>query len=53
MIPYAASIGQNIVSATWLQGVSSLIEAIEDPERSGERFLQNLVTGFVPYSSMF
>lgn len=49
----AASIGQNVVSATWLQGVSSLIDAIEDPERSGERFLQNLATGFVPYSSMF
>ncbi|MCW1885524.1 LPD5 domain-containing protein [Luteolibacter flavescens] len=33
---------------TFLQGLSSLLNAIEDPDRFGERMTSNIVTGFVP-----
>ena len=33
---------------TFLQGVSNLLNAIEDPDRFAERITQNIVTGFVP-----
>lgn len=33
---------------TFLQGISSLIDAIEDPDRFGERVAANIATGFVP-----
>lgn len=33
---------------TFLQGISSLIQAIEDPDRFMERTTSNIVTGFVP-----
>lgn len=33
---------------TFLQGVSSVLNAIEDPDRFAERLASNIVTGFVP-----
>lgn len=33
---------------TFLQGISSLLDAIEDPDRFGERLASNIATGFVP-----
>jgi hypothetical protein len=33
---------------TFLQGVSNLVNAIEDPDRFAERLTANIVTGFVP-----
>lgn len=40
--------GRNIADQTFLTGIGSLVEAIEDPGRYGERFLTNIVGGFVP-----
>jgi hypothetical protein len=33
---------------TFLQGISSLIDAVEDPDRFATRLTSNIVTGFVP-----
>jgi len=33
---------------TFLQGISNLFNAIEDPDRFAERLTENIVTGFVP-----
>lgn len=33
---------------TFLQGVSNLLNAVEDPDRFAERLTANIVTGFVP-----
>lgn len=49
----AFTIGNNIMSQTWMEGLSTVINAIEEPERYGERLLSNITTGFVPYSSLF
>jgi hypothetical protein len=42
---------KNGMSKTWLQGVSMLVSALEDPDRHGEELLKNLVGGMVPFSS--
>lgn len=42
------SISKNLTSKTWLRGVSELIEAVEDPDRYGERYIQGLAGTLVP-----
>ncbi len=44
------SIGANLVSQTFLTGLSSAIDAITDPERYGEYWLQNQLTAAIPGS---
>lgn len=43
-----ASISKNLVSKTWLQGPSDLIEAVQDPERYGPGYVQRLAATSVP-----
>lgn len=43
-----ASISKNLTSKTWLRGMSDLIQAINDPDRYGERYLQNLAATLIP-----
>jgi hypothetical protein len=42
------SISKNLVSKTWLRGPSEMIEAIQDPDRYGATYVQNLVGTLVP-----
>lgn len=42
------SVSRNLVSKTWLQGPSDLIEAVQDPQRYGPRYIQRLVGTVVP-----
>lgn len=43
-----ASIAKNLISKTWLSGPSSLIEAVSDPDRYGEKYVRRLVGSVVP-----
>lgn len=42
------SIGKNVTSKTWLRGVSEAIEAMEDPDRYGNRYVQNYASSLIP-----
>ncbi|WP_018123370.1 hypothetical protein [Desulfovibrio oxyclinae] len=42
---------RNITSKTYLRGLTDLINALNDPERYGERFVHNFVSSWVPFSS--
>ena len=42
------SVQKNLVSKTWLRGLSEMIEAFQDPERYGEQYVQNLAGTLVP-----
>lgn len=42
------AVSKNIVDKTFLQGVTKLIEAIEDPDRYGARYVQGLAGTAVP-----
>ena len=50
----AATIGmafsKNITSKTWLEGVSGLIEAMNDPDRYGEKYLRSMAGTLIPTS---
>jgi len=39
---------KNVTSKTWLRGVSEAVNALDSPERHGERFLQNYARTLVP-----
>jgi hypothetical protein len=41
---------QNILDESFMRGPAELIEALEDPGRYGERYIQNFLSSFVPYS---
>ena len=43
-----ASISKNVTSKTWLEGVSSAIEAFDDPDRYMGRFVEGYVRSVVP-----
>lgn len=44
----ATGIGQNFVSQTYMQGISNLLDAIEDPERYSSNFMNNFGRMLVP-----
>jgi len=46
-----AAISKNVTNKTFLRGVINLIEAMEDPDRYGKRYVQNLVGSAVPTMS--
>jgi hypothetical protein len=48
----ALAFAKNMTSKTYLEGISSLLETIEDPDRYGPQFVSNLVGGFIPLSSL-
>lgn len=41
------AIARNITSKTWLSGLSDFFEALTDPERHGERFIQRTASSFL------
>ena len=47
----ATTIGNNLVSQTYLSGLSEFIESIRRPAEAGARFGERTATGFVPFSS--
>jgi len=46
----AASFGENITSDTWLNGMSQLVDMFRNQD-SAWKYIQNLATGFIPYSA--
>ena len=42
------SITKNLVSKTWLRSMSDLVEAVHDPDRYGERYIQRLAGTMIP-----
>lgn len=46
-----AAISKNITNKTFLRGVINLIQAMEDPDRYGKRYVENLVGSTVPTMS--
>ena len=49
---YTSGFIRSMADRTFLSGIGDLMDAIEDPERYGKRFTQNLATGFIPGSSL-
>lgn len=41
---------QNVLDESFMRGPSDLIQAIDDPGRYGERYIQNFASSFVPMS---
>lgn len=54
-VEYAAAIGlavsQNMLSKTYLQGLSDLFEAMKDPEKGSEKYVRSLTRSLVPAAS--
>ena len=48
----AIGISKNFADKSFMQGVSSLFDAWGDSERHGQRFINGLATGFVPFSEL-
>jgi hypothetical protein len=44
------AITQNVLDESFMRGPADLIQAVEDPGRYGERYIQNFAASFVPYS---
>jgi hypothetical protein len=42
---------QNVLDESFMRGPSELIRAVNEPGRYGERYLQNFVSSFLPFSS--
>ena len=42
------SISKNVTSKTWLRGISETIKALEDPDRYGNRYVQNYAKTLTP-----
>jgi len=45
---FAANLGKNFKDQTFLKGMSSALDAIDDPQRYGPAFFENLATSAVP-----
>lgn len=43
---------QNLLDESFMRGPAELIQAIEDPERYGGKYIRNFLSGFVPFSGM-
>jgi hypothetical protein len=43
-----AAIGKNVMSKTWLRGMSEMINAMEDPDRYGSKYVKQLAGTAVP-----
>lgn len=41
-------VGKNIVNKTWFTGLTSLSEALQDPENKGANYFGQIAAGFVP-----
>jgi len=47
-VAMAASFAQNLMSKTYLRGISEFFEVMSDPDRYGERYVNRLVASGVP-----
>lgn len=47
-----SGLGRYMVDQTMLQGMANLIDAITEPERKGENFLEGMATQFAPYAAL-
>ena len=45
------TLASNLVSQTYMSGLSNLLNALDDPERYGGTFAQRAMSGLVPFSS--
>lgn len=43
---------RNLTSKTYLQGLTTALDAMAKPETAGARFVQNIASGAVPYSGL-
>jgi hypothetical protein len=41
---------QNVLDESFMRGPADLIEAIEDPQRHGQQYIQNFLSSFTPFS---
>ena len=46
------SLMRNLSSKTYLQGLTSALDALSKPETAGKRFLQGIASGAVPFSGL-
>lgn len=42
------AVSRNVTSKTWLRGLSEAIQAMEDPDRYGNRYIQNYARTLIP-----
>jgi hypothetical protein len=42
------SLGHTIMNKTWMTGLSDFMDAQSDPQRYGDQYWQNILTGFIP-----
>lgn len=42
------AIGHTIMNKTWMTGMSDFMDALSDPQRYGDIYYQNIITGFIP-----
>lgn len=47
-VKLAKQVGRNISNATWLTGMRTVLDALDDPERYGENLISSTIGGFVP-----
>lgn len=47
-----ASVSQVAINKTYLRGASEFINVMSDPTRYGEKYVNNMVASFVPYTSL-
>ena len=43
-----ASVAKNVTSKTWLRGISEAVNAMSDPDRYGNRYIQNYARSLMP-----
>jgi len=49
---FVGGFGRYVVDSTMLQSMSNLLDAINQPERKGENFLESIASQFVPYGAL-
>lgn len=45
---FTRDVARNIADRTFMEGLGNLMDAIEDPERFGQKFITNIAGGFIP-----
>ncbi len=47
-----ASLSKSLVNKTYLRGIADVVDALEDPERYGQRILESRTSSLVPFSGL-
>ncbi len=47
-IAYLGTVGKSLTEMSFLQGLSSVLDTLNDPERNAQKFLENTVSSIVP-----